>query len=144
MSPWMYDDPAEMDYDHIDAPIRELVKEINDSGWLLTEESCAGHPANEPSAWGGNGAVYLRVVMKEKADLFYLLFLMDKLHESTRGMLYWNATMSYDRSDELGSHWYINFNYSPDISHRSIAVDAVLRAVVQVNIMKKHAPRENP
>ena len=134
--PWLYEDPATMDYDHIDPPIRELVRAINDSGWLLTEEACAGHSANEPTAWDGNRDLYLRLVVEKAEDILLLLELVDHIRRSYGGME-WHASIAYDRTDELGTHWYLYFNYGRDIGNRSIAVDVVHRKLLDINTLRR-------
>ena len=134
--PWLYEDPATMNYDNVDPAIRELVREINDSGWLLTEESCAGHSANEPTAWDGNRDLYLRLVVEKPEDTWLLLSIVDHIRKSYGGMM-WFCTMGYDRSDELGTHWFLNFNYGQDIGNRHIAVDVVHRKLIEVNLMRR-------
>ena len=136
--PWLYENPATMNYDSIDPPIRDLVKAINDSGWLLTEETCAGHSANEPTAWDGNRDLYLRLVVEKAENIRWLLFLVDLIRESY-GSMTWHVSFSYDRSDELGTHWFLNFSYDRDIGNRHIAVDVVHRKLSDVNMCVEKA-----
>ena len=133
--PWLYEDPAELNYGSVDPAIRGLVVGINDSGWLLTEESCAGHPANEPSAWAGNRDLYLRLVVEKAENILLLLKLVDLVRGSYGGMK-WSVSIAYDRSDELGTHWYMNFDYGKDVGNRHIAVDVVHRMLTEVNTLK--------
>lgn len=125
--PWLYSDPATMNYDMIDEAIRELVRTINGSDWMLTEESCSGHSSNEPTAWGHARELYLRLVVKAK-DIKRFLFFADRLRKLSYTGMAWHVSILYDRSDELGTHWCLTFDYGPDISYRSMAVDITLRA----------------
>lgn len=126
--PWLYSDPATMNYDHIDPVLRELVKTINDSGWVLTEESCGGHSANEPTAWEGYRDLYMRLVVEKAEDLKDFLYFIDRIRVLARTGMIWHVSVMYDRSDELGTHWFLTFHYGNDLSYRSMAVDIVLMA----------------
>ena len=61
-----YENPAEIDYDQIDPLIRDAVRKINESGWLLTAESCQGHPESDTLTWAGNMDPMLRLVCLEE------------------------------------------------------------------------------
>jgi len=118
---WLYDDPESLNYEFIDEPIRNLVKQINDSDWLKTEESCCGHPVNEPSAWGTNAELYLRVVVCELVQLKRLFFMVDRLREPFKNFM-GHVSLCYDRTDKLGSHWYLSCKYNK-FEYRSLAIE---------------------
>ena len=61
-----YENPAEIDYDQIDPLMRDAVRKINESGWLLTAESCQGHPESDTLTWAGNMDPMLRLVCLEE------------------------------------------------------------------------------
>lgn len=136
--PWLYSDPATMNYDNIDEPIRELCREINNSMWLRTEESCAGHPTNEPTAWDWNKDLYIRFVLIDEKKLKNLLSLIDEIRKSYGKTKDWHVNLTYDRTDELGSHWYFNLKYGQDIKLRHAAVDIVLRKFNLVNAFQRN------
>lgn len=126
----MYDDPAELDTklwtgsaSNIDPTLRDLIKDIIMSGWLLPEESCSGHPVNEPSGWGGK-YLYLRLVIKDE-NIKWLLWLVDHIRDSCGYTLGWHTSLSYDRSDELGSHWFLEVKYAEDINMRAVVVEII-------------------
>jgi len=119
--PWLYDDPSTMDYNNVDEAIRNLCRLINSSTWLRTEESCAGHPSKEPSAWD-NKDLYFRLVVLKSADIARLLMMMDKIRAGCN----WPCHLSYDRHDELGSHWFFTLSYDKEIRYRDLAIDFVL------------------
>jgi len=131
--PWLYDNPENLNYRLIDEPIRELVREINSSNWLKTEESCCGHPVNEPSAWGTNAELYLRLVVTEPNQLKRLFFMVDRLRESFGNFL-GHVSLSYDRIDELGSHWFLSCKYNK-FEQRSLAIDFVEASFKESNII---------
>ena len=134
--PWLYDNPETLDYSNIDEPIRDLCRKINSSAWLRTEESCAGHPANESSAWN-NQDLYLRLVVLKNSKFHKLLMMMDKIREGYSG-LHWSCTLLYDRQDELGTHWYFGLVYGKQIRYRDIAIDLVTRKFLEVNQCLEH------
>lgn len=58
-----YKMPWDLQGEHIDALILPIVLRINESGWVWTAESCAGHPdAAEWGAWANNTEPMLRLV----------------------------------------------------------------------------------
>ena len=131
---WLYENPETLDYGNVDEPIRGLVKAINQSSWLRTEESCCGHPANEVSGWGNAKILYIRFVVKDAVRIPMLLEFVDLVRASYGLMIGWHVALFYDRKDGLGTHWYFNFEYASDIANRVIAVDIVLRSFIQVSI----------
>lgn len=52
-----YSKPDEINYDHIDTAVRELVRATNACGWMNTTMSCSGHPVDtgEDDSWSGPG-----------------------------------------------------------------------------------------
>ncbi len=65
-----YELPEKLKPEMVDEEIRTAVWRINESGWIWTAESCAGHWGGE--GWAGNVRPMLRLVCR-KADLGELL-----------------------------------------------------------------------
>ena len=134
--PWLYDNPKTMDYNNLDQPIRVLCKKINESTWLRTEESCAGHYTNEPSSSGWNSRdLYLRLVLIT-GEIGYLLKMVDEIRKSCLG-LQWTCSLVYDRRDELGTHWFFKLNYGRDICNRDIAIELITRKFLSITRKEK-------
>ncbi len=127
---WFYDDPDTLDYSKLDEPIRELCKKINQSDWLRTEESCAGHNSYEQTAWGTDPDLYLRLCIIKKEHQTLLLELIQQLRDDCKG-LNWHLGFSFDRIDELGEHWYFHFNYYQH-KDREMCIDYVLGKINEV------------
>lgn len=143
---WLYDNPETMNYDIIDEPIRELVKRINRSSWLRTEESCSGHPAGDTpidriTSWAGH-SIFLRLALIDVSKLDALFEWVEKIRAGYGGMIGWQTGMSYDRKDSLGYHWYLTLEYPNDVKVRHIAIDLVLRMFVEVDIWEELSPRD--
>lgn len=131
--PWLYTDPANLDYAQVDEPIRSLVREINASSWLRTEESCAGHPGpraggplEPPFIWGED--LYLRLVLLRGAPVRALLRLVEECRGGLRLIPHAWASLSYDRTDETGTHWFFTSSYDRHLDNREAAVAGVLEA----------------
>lgn len=58
--------PDKLDYHQVDPLIRGVVKTINESGWVLTAESCQGHPDATTPIWAGGVRPMLRLVTRKK------------------------------------------------------------------------------
>jgi hypothetical protein len=58
--------PDKLDYHQVDPLIRGVVKTINESGWVLTAESCAGHPEETGPVWANNTRPMIRLVTRKK------------------------------------------------------------------------------
>lgn len=61
----IYTPPSQVTPDMIDPMLRDIVARINQSGWVITCESCQGHPGAEAdyehTAWPHNDRPYLRL-----------------------------------------------------------------------------------
>lgn len=59
----IYTPPSQVTPDMIDPLLRDVVARINESGWVITCESCQGHPGEsyETTAWPHNDKPYLRL-----------------------------------------------------------------------------------
>ena len=133
---WLYNNPEGLDYGQIDEPIRELCKEINESSWLRTEESCCGHPdPNEKmrSAWGGDD-LYLRVCVIDKLKLSKLFSWFESIRDD--GLQEWHSGLRYDRTDEDGIHFYIDFSYAKKLDYRKIAIDYITKKFMEENYIE--------
>lgn len=79
--------PSELRPEQIDPLLREIVGDINRSGWVWTAESCQGHPdaatAGE-TAWPHNTDPFLRLVVhkaREAEMLLHLTCALDVLND---------------------------------------------------------------
>lgn len=124
---WLYDNLETLDYSKIDEPIRELVKMINESEWMRTEESCCGHPAYEPSGWAGS-ELYLRLVVLKAEKNWNLFASVEQLRKSFGKSYEYHISLLFDRQDALGQHWFFKVSYHVP-ENRSIAIDATSRAI---------------
>lgn len=123
--PWLFNNPAHIDYNDIDEPIRDLVQLINRSEWLKTEESCVGHPnfcRSCGTGWGDMSDLYLRLVVTNKIVAYKLLTILDAIRNGIRGNPGWTSLLEYERTDELGSHWMLKVGYGHTIDNRDRAV----------------------
>lgn len=130
---WLYNNPETLDYNQVDEPIRELCKEINSSSWLRTEESCCGHPdANEKmrSAWGSDD-LYLRVCVIDKTKVEKLFDWFESIRDD--GLPEWHTGLRFDRTDNDGTHFYIDFNYGKTLKYREIAITYILKKFMEEN-----------
>lgn len=58
--------PEELEDEQVDPLLRDAVRRINASGWVITAESCQGHPDSaDPYVWAGNVQPMLRLVCRE-------------------------------------------------------------------------------
>lgn len=134
---WFYDNPNTLDYSKLDEPIRELCKYINTQmKWLRTEESCCGHPdPNEAynSAWGAFDKLYLRLCVLDGFEnrIISLFELIDKIWQGCKG-LQWHVSLSYDRKDSDGYHFYFYFDYGKELSQRQMAIDFVQQKIMEL------------
>lgn len=71
-----YELPSNLTPEMVDPLIRKAVFRINESGWVWTAESCAGHPEATIPSWAGNTRPMLRLVTPEErlGDMFAALY----------------------------------------------------------------------
>lgn len=137
---WLYDNPDTLNYDFIDEPIRDLIKRMNESGWMKTEESCCGHPAHE-SPWMGStkGQVYIRFAVKPE-NIVYAFDMCDYCWENMSG-IEGHVALRYDRKDEDGIHLFLYYKYG-DISNRNIGIVTVDYGFTRANDMWNMRPNK--
>lgn len=76
--------PEELEDGQVDPLLLDAVRRINASGWVITAESCQGHPdATDPHAWAGNVRPMLRLVCRE-SDAPRLMFALATAARSER------------------------------------------------------------
>lgn len=55
--------PSQVTDEHVDPMLRNIVRRINATGWVITGESCEGHP-DDKDAWAGNTRPMLRLACR--------------------------------------------------------------------------------
>lgn len=80
--------PADLKPEQIDPLLRDIVFEINRSGWVWTGESCQGHPDASPGEtfWPHNTEPFLRLVVHQARSARMLLHLAYALEVPDRAL----------------------------------------------------------
>jgi len=87
----IYGVPGELEDACFDPLILEAIRRINECGWVVTAESCQGHPDSEdPYIWAGNVEPMLRLVCRSANARF----LLEDLAEASRTERYLNGDIA--------------------------------------------------
>lgn len=100
-----YVQPHDLDLDHVDPLMRDVVARINASGWVWTGESCQGHPDVESltdTGWPHNNDPYLRLICRHDRFGEMLAALLDASRPQPESDEFHSATLRLYRSDTRG------------------------------------------